>query len=150
MSLLLEALKKAEKAKEDAQRRAQEGEGTSELRLADDEAAAAAAKHVTTRDELPQITSPLEIHSDDIAADPAKGLDASIAAQPDLGKDRATQSAILRATIDDWSVPGGSPSTYGTIDRAGWQATIDYMTRLGMVPTAVTVDQVVLDIGAGG
>ncbi len=82
-----------------------------------------------------------------IAADPAAGLDASIAAVPDLGKDRATQGAILQATIADWSAPGGSPSTYGAIDRAGWQATIGYLTTLQMVPKPVTVDGVIDDLG---
>ncbi|MDH5220127.1 MAG: hypothetical protein OEW94_02730, partial [Betaproteobacteria bacterium] len=72
MSLLLEALKKAEKAKEEAQKRAREGEAESpgELRLADDAPPAPAAeeRRVVTRDELPQITGPLEIQSEDIAA----------------------------------------------------------------------------------
>ena len=65
MSLLLEALKKAEKAKEEAQRRAREGEsgGKAEPR----EGAAVDAKPVTTRAELPDIRQPLEILSDDIA-----------------------------------------------------------------------------------
>jgi tetratricopeptide (TPR) repeat protein len=65
MSLLLEALKKAEKAKEDAQRRA--GEGSRELRLAEDPPAEAPAKPVLTRPELPDITAPLEILSEDLA-----------------------------------------------------------------------------------
>jgi tetratricopeptide (TPR) repeat protein len=69
MSLLLEALKKAEKAKEDAQRRAREG--SRELRLADDPPAEAPAKPVLTRPELPDITAPLEILSEDLAAKPA-------------------------------------------------------------------------------
>lgn len=71
MSLLLEALKKAEKAKEEAQKRAQEGgeAGAGELRLADEAAPAAAEeKRVVTRDELPPITAPLEIQSDDFGA----------------------------------------------------------------------------------
>lgn len=81
MSLLLEALKKAEKAKEDA-RRAREGDGAGgELRLAGDAPAANApagdapaedAKQVMTRDDLPQITAPLEILSEDLNADTAK------------------------------------------------------------------------------
>jgi len=71
MSLLLEALKKAEKAKEDAQRRA--GEGSRELRLAEDPPAEAPAKPVLTRPELPDITAPLEILSEDLAAKPAAG-----------------------------------------------------------------------------
>jgi tetratricopeptide (TPR) repeat protein len=70
MSLLLEALKKAEKAKEDAQRRAGDS-GAGELRLADDVAPAAPAKPVLTRPELPDITAPLEILSEDLATKPA-------------------------------------------------------------------------------
>lgn len=78
----------------------------------------------------------------EIAADPAKGLDASIAAVPDLGKDRATQGAILDATIAAWK-GSGDASQIGTIDSAGWQKSIDFMTRLGLVPNAVTVDGLV-------
>jgi NitT/TauT family transport system substrate-binding protein len=85
----------------------------------------------------------------DIAAEPNRGLDASIAAVPDLGKDRATQMAILQATIADWATPGGSATAFGAIDRNGWQATIDYLGTLGLVPKPVTVDQVVQDLSAG-
>ncbi|HLX80046.1 MAG TPA: tetratricopeptide repeat protein [Burkholderiales bacterium] len=66
MSLLLEALKKAEKAKEEAQRRAKDAEAAvagpfdPEATVLDD------GKHVTTRDELPDISAPLEILSDDL------------------------------------------------------------------------------------
>jgi tetratricopeptide (TPR) repeat protein len=94
MSLLLEALKKAEKAKEDAQRRAQESDGAGELRLADDATASADARRVTTRDELPQITSPLEIHSEDIAPSPADaqpgGLSLQDASRPTPGSGPAS------------------------------------------------------------
>lgn len=55
MSLLLDALKKAEKAKDDAKRRAQPGAD------ADD-----TVMQVRTRNELPDISKPLEIHSEDI------------------------------------------------------------------------------------
>jgi NitT/TauT family transport system substrate-binding protein len=81
----------------------------------------------------------------DIAADPAKGLDASIKAVPDLAQQRSTQAAILDATIADWPAPGGSPATYGTIDTPGWSATIQYLTTLGLVPTPVTTDQILGD-----
>src|SRR3972149_11611174 len=64
MSLLLEALKKAERAKEEAQRGAR-GEG-GEPRRETEAAPGADAKHVLTRDELPDISQPLEIASDDI------------------------------------------------------------------------------------
>jgi tetratricopeptide (TPR) repeat protein len=67
MSLLLEALKKAEKAKEEAQRRARGETQSAELRIEGAEAAASAdAKPVLTRAELPDIRQPLEILSDDI------------------------------------------------------------------------------------
>jgi tetratricopeptide (TPR) repeat protein len=66
MSLLLEALKKAEKAKEEAQRRVRGEDPGGELRL-DAGPAAAAPKAVMTRAELPDIRQPLEILSDDIA-----------------------------------------------------------------------------------
>jgi len=70
MSLLLEALKKAEKAKEEAQKRAREGEseGTGELRLEENSPDAGDDKRVVTRDELPPITAPLEIQTDDLGA----------------------------------------------------------------------------------
>jgi NitT/TauT family transport system substrate-binding protein len=78
----------------------------------------------------------------EIAADPAKGLDAAIAAVPDLGKDRATQAAILDATIAAWK-GSDTPPTIGKIDPDDWQKSIDFMTRLGLVPNAVTVDGLV-------
>jgi Flp pilus assembly protein TadD len=69
MSLLLEALKKAEKAKEEAQRRAR-AEGGGSLRLEGETAPPPAAEPkpaVLTRPELPDIKQPLEILTDDIA-----------------------------------------------------------------------------------
>ncbi|HEY4226827.1 MAG TPA: ABC transporter substrate-binding protein [Candidatus Limnocylindrales bacterium] len=80
----------------------------------------------------------------EIAADPKVGLDASIAAEPDLGSNRATQQAILAATIATWS-PASGGGAFGTIDHAGWQASITYMQTLGLVPNPVTVDQLVRD-----
>ena len=69
MSLLLEALKKAEKAKEDAQRRARDANAGAEPEpsVFDSEATVATdGRHVMRRNELPDITAPLEILSDDI------------------------------------------------------------------------------------
>ena len=70
MSLLLEALKKAEKAKEEAQKRARgdSGGAAGELRLEGEAAPAADDTRVVTRPELPDISQPLEIISDDLAA----------------------------------------------------------------------------------
>jgi NitT/TauT family transport system substrate-binding protein len=78
----------------------------------------------------------------EIAATPSLGLDASIAAVPELGADRAKQAAILDATIATWSPVGGG-GDFGTIDEAGWEASIAYMTDLELVPNPVTVDGLV-------
>ena len=69
MSLLLEALKKAEKAKEEAQKRARgdSGGAAGELRLEGDAAPEADNSRVVTRPDLPDISQPLEILSDDLA-----------------------------------------------------------------------------------
>ena len=65
MSLLLEALKKAEKAKEEALRRVQ---GPEKLSLeATAEVKPSEERRVLTRDELPSISTPLEILSDDLS-----------------------------------------------------------------------------------
>lgn len=80
----------------------------------------------------------------EIAADPQKGLDASVKAVPELGKDPATQLAILKATIDTWKADVGT-APYGTIDRPGWTSSIAFMAKLGLVPKPVTVDDVVTD-----
>src|SRR5258708_25413 len=70
MSLLPQALKKAEKAKEEAQKRARgdSGGAPGELRLEGEVAPAADNTGVVTRPELPDISQPLEIISDDLAA----------------------------------------------------------------------------------
>ena len=71
MSLLLEALKKAEKAKEEAQRRANAEAAPAEAVPAQPASAASPAerKPLLTRDNLPEISSaPLEIVSDDLEA----------------------------------------------------------------------------------
>jgi len=78
----------------------------------------------------------------DIEASPDAGLDAAIAAVPELGQDRTTQKAILAATIDAWT-GGGAASGLGAIDRAGWTKSVAFMTGLGLVPNAVTVEQLV-------
>jgi NitT/TauT family transport system substrate-binding protein len=78
----------------------------------------------------------------DIEADPQKGLDATFALVPDLAKAPALQAQILAATVVAWknARTGGA---YGSIDTAGWQASLDFMTSLGLVPNPVTVAQLV-------
>jgi len=82
MSLLLEALKKAEKAKEEAQRRAREerpsgepeelrGEEPPPETAPEPAAASPADAPVLTRDNLPEISQKLEILSDDLLDKPA-------------------------------------------------------------------------------
>lgn len=71
MSLLLEALKKAEKAKEEAERRARtagEAPGAADA----DATVVQPAKPVTTRNDLPPVSAPLEIASDDLGATGAR------------------------------------------------------------------------------
>ncbi len=89
MSLLLEALKKAEKAKEEAQRRAEgsdAGSAPAASAFDGDATVAADGKHVMRRDELPDISAPLEILSDDFrpaaGAKSAAPLELSIAESP--------------------------------------------------------------------
>lgn len=81
----------------------------------------------------------------DIIADPTAGLDAAITAVPELGSDRATQLAVLQATIDSWQSPLTATDGLGAIDPAAWQASISFMATLpdGLVPHPVSVDQVV-------
>jgi len=84
----------------------------------------------------------------DITADPQKGLDAAVAAVPDLGKDRATQLAILKATIATWSNAYTKANGAGAIDRSAWTATVAFMAGLADTPlprSPPPVDQLVDD-----
>jgi Flp pilus assembly protein TadD len=100
MSLLLEALKKAEKAKEEAQRRARSEGGEPELKLeAETPAPAPEAKPVRTRDQLPEITSqPLEIMADEPppAPKPARQKPEPPKAEP-AAAERATARKVFEA-----------------------------------------------------
>ena len=81
----------------------------------------------------------------EIAATPAIGVDAAVKAVPDLAKNRDLQLAILTATIADWrrsSDSAGAPIS-GAIDQPGWQASLAFMTKLGLVPKPVTVGDLV-------
>jgi NitT/TauT family transport system substrate-binding protein len=81
----------------------------------------------------------------EIAATPSIGVDAAIKADSDLGKDRATQEAILRATIDAWrgrGVTGDSPIS-GSVDTTAWEKSLAFMTSLKLVPKPVSVTDLV-------
>ncbi|MEO5885969.1 MAG: ABC transporter substrate-binding protein [Candidatus Limnocylindrales bacterium] len=80
---------------------------------------------------------------EEIAANPESGLDASIAAVPELGTARDTQAAILAATIAVWTGPVQAERGLGAIEPADWEASIAYLTTLGLVPNPVTTDDVI-------
>lgn len=67
MSLLLDALKKAEKAKEQAQRRSDDERADNVGAATTSAGAPPATAHVRTRNELPEISQSLEISGEDIA-----------------------------------------------------------------------------------
>ncbi len=105
MSLLLEALKKAEKSKEEAQRRARGADagGEASPSVFDREATVLKdGKQVTTRDQLPDISAPMEILSDDLRpaapapaqAAPGAPMELSLAEDPPAA--RAPKSAPRR------------------------------------------------------
>ncbi|MBW8904397.1 MAG: tetratricopeptide repeat protein, partial [Betaproteobacteria bacterium] len=94
MSLLLEALKKAERAKEDAQRRAR-GEASPA------QSSAVAERTVVTRDKLPDISPSLEILSEDLAAPaPDERARLELAAEPAPAKDGARPGATSANSAD--------------------------------------------------
>lgn len=104
MSLLLEALKKAEKAKEEAQRRARGEAGAADPRVAPEQAPPADAKPVLTRAELPDIKQPLEILTDEIApketrASPPEPIAARLD-QPKTPEPRAAERATARRVFE--------------------------------------------------
>jgi NitT/TauT family transport system substrate-binding protein len=82
---------------------------------------------------------------DQIAADPELGLEAAIAAVPELASARDAQLAVLEATIETWTGSYQASNGLGAVDRDGWAASIEYLTSLGLVPNAVTVDDLVRD-----
>lgn len=88
---------------------------------------------------------------DAIAAHPEIGLDAAMAAVPELAAGRDAQLAILEATIESWTGPVQAAAGVGAIDRDGWVRSIDYLTSLGLVPNPVTVDDLIASdvLGSG-
>ncbi len=80
---------------------------------------------------------------EDIAADPEVGLEASISAVPELADNRDTQAAILDATIDVWEGDVQAERGLGAIEPADWQASIEYLSTLDLVPNPVTLEDVI-------
>jgi NitT/TauT family transport system substrate-binding protein len=79
----------------------------------------------------------------EIVADRTKGLDASIAAVPDLASGRTTQDAILKATVDTWGSAFTDQHGLGAIDIDAWTRSIAYMAQLKLVANPVTSSDVV-------
>ncbi len=82
---------------------------------------------------------------EEVSADPAAGLDAAIEAVPELATDRATQEAILAATIDAWRGTLQAERGLGAVDRDGWQESIAFLEDLGLVPNPITIEDVLRD-----
>jgi tetratricopeptide (TPR) repeat protein len=93
MSLLLEALKKAEKAKEEAQRRA-----SGEAAPVEADAGAAERQGVLTRHELPDISAPLEILPDEPPSKPSASEGSTLEALEPAAKPAATRAAAQPAS----------------------------------------------------
>jgi tetratricopeptide (TPR) repeat protein len=99
MSLLLEALKKAEKAKEQAQRQARGG--ADEAPKAQAEAAPSVEAPVLTRDQLPDIRQPLEILGEESAAPAAQEKPAPVAAADKQATERAAARNVFEAKFKE-------------------------------------------------
>jgi len=81
----------------------------------------------------------------EIAANPEAGLDDSIAVVPELGADRATQLAILRATIEMWHSPNTDANGLGAIDVSAWGQSLSFMRGLpgSNIPATLSAAQLV-------
>jgi NitT/TauT family transport system substrate-binding protein len=84
---------------------------------------------------------------DEISADPEAGLEDAIAVVPELGSDRATQLAILEATIEMWRTPYTQAHGLGAIDRDAWSRSLEFMRGLpdSNIPSELTVDRLVAE-----
>jgi len=83
----------------------------------------------------------------EIIASPDLGLDDTFAAVPDLATtaDRATQLAILQATIDMWQSSYTRRNGLGAIDAGAWNYSLSFMEDLpgANIPATVTVDDLI-------
>ena len=84
---------------------------------------------------------------EEISVDPEAGLEDAIDVVPELGNDRATQLAILEATIEMWRSPYTEAHGLGAIDRDAWSRSLEFMRGLpdSNIPSGLAVDQLVLE-----
>jgi ABC-type nitrate/sulfonate/bicarbonate transport system substrate-binding protein len=80
---------------------------------------------------------------EEISATPEVGLEAALTAVPELAADRDTQAAILDATIEVWRGPTQERGGLGAIEPGDWEASLTFLTDLGLVPNPVTVDDLI-------
>jgi NitT/TauT family transport system substrate-binding protein len=82
----------------------------------------------------------------EIVADPGKGLNAAIAAVPELAQDREQQLAILEATIKAWRSAYTDAHGLGAVDAESWTQSIAFIGKLPekLVAAPVTVDQLIV------
>jgi NitT/TauT family transport system substrate-binding protein len=80
---------------------------------------------------------------EEIAEAPEVGLEAAVTAVPELASDRDTQAAILDATIEVWRGPVQEAGGLGAIEPADWEASLAFLTDLGLVPNPVAVDDLI-------
>jgi ABC-type nitrate/sulfonate/bicarbonate transport system substrate-binding protein len=69
-----------------------------------------------------------------IAADPERGVEASIAEVPAIADDRETALAVLEATVEAWD-----PPVTGQVAQDVWQMGYETMQRLGFIDGSVPV-----------
>ena len=80
---------------------------------------------------------------EEIAETPEVGLEAALTAVPELAADRDTQAAILDATIEVWRGSAQEAGGLGAIEPRDWEASLTFLTDLGLVPNPVTVDDLI-------
>ncbi len=74
--------------------------------------------------------------TEEIVADPEKGLEAAIARIPELESEREIQLEIMKATIATWQNDHTAANGIGAIDVAAWERSIAVMASLPDSPVA--------------
>jgi NitT/TauT family transport system substrate-binding protein len=77
--------------------------------------------------------------TEEIVADPEKGLEAAIARIPELESEREIQLEIMKATIATWQNGYTAANGIGAVDPAAWERSIDVMSALPDSPVARVV-----------
>ena len=91
---------------------------------------AASALNGSKKDALRAFVAATQRAMRDIEADPAMGVDATIAQVPALATDRPTQLAVLEATIPLWESDYTRANGLGAVDPTLWARSIAVMASL--------------------